>query len=725
MNSYNLTINGSWILLILLLISFLVYSIYVYKNTIPPIGTLVKSVLIFLRTFALTLLLFVIFEPILNKISGSFVSPKISILLDNSMSAFIKDERFDRNNEYKNVLKEIGLESLNDESKNFWTFDENTKLVKNFKYDSLKKNGQLTDISKAIRLSTQNAENDNLQAILMITDGAFNAGNNPLYDAEKIGKPFYIVGIGDTSQPKDISIDNIILNEIAYLDNLIPININVSNYGFDKQEVVLKLLANGTEISKQNLTLKSNKQSYSLNFDYLPKVEGVVKITAELSNIEGELSSKNNVKSEYVKVLKNKKRVAIFAGEPSSDVSFLRTNLKKLKGLEVKNYIQTGANEFLEVPTESDLKDVEMIVLIGFPSAQTPQNVLQLVMKEIEKGKPFLFIASNTLAYERLKSFANLLPFDVVSSNQREFLAQPNVQVENLSSSLLKITGSESDLKNWNNLPPIFKTETFVKVKPDAQVVMTSKVNNVIIKEPLVISRDVNNKKSITVLGYGVFRWRLLGYAPELAKGNKDAIDLYSTFFDNAFRWLSVENQSKQVVIKTTKTSYTSKENVEFVAQIYDANYNSIDNAEIKVKLKGNNETREVTFNSIGNGRYTSIVKGLISGDYSFSGEAFQSGRKLGEDNGRFNVGEINLEYQNLVMNYPLLKSIADRTGGKFYFPNEIDKFKSDLAKQKSFEQRPITLKEDIAIWNLSLLLIIAISAFSLEWFIRKISGLI
>lgn len=725
MNSYSLGISGSWLLLIILFITFLIYSIFVYKKTIPSISSYRKSILIFLRTLALTLLLFVLFEPILNKISGSFVTPKIAILLDNSMSAFLKDEKYDRANEFQKVLKGLDLESLSEDHKNYWIFDENSKLINNFKFDSLKRNGQLTNISKAIRLSTQNIENDNIQSILMITDGQFNAGNNPLYDAEKIGKPFYIVGIGDTSQPKDIKIDNLISNEIAYLDNQIPININISNFGFESQEVSLKLLANGTEIGKQNISLKTNKQNYSLNFDYIPITEGVIKITAELSTLDGELSTKNNIKSDYVKVLKNKRKIAIFSGEPSSDISFLRSNLLKLKGLEVKNYIQTSNSEFLELPLEKDLNEVEMLIFVGFPSAQTPQNILQLAMNEIEKGKPYLFIASNTLAYERLKSFSNYLPFEVISSNQREFLVQPNVQTENLSSSLLKITGSENDIKNWNNLPPIFKTETFVKVKPDAQIVMSSKVNNVIIKEPLVISRDVNNKKSIAILGYGIFRWKLLGYASELAKGNKDAIDLYSTFFDNAFRWLSVENKSKQFIIKTTKSEYTSNENIEFVAQVYDANYNSIDNAEVKVEIKGSNEKREVTLNSIGNGRYTVIVKGLSSGDFTFNGVASQIGRKIGDDNGRFNIGEINLEYQNVVMNYQLLKNIADRTGGKFYFPNEVNNFINDLSKQKSFEQRPVTLKEDIAIWNLTLLLVIAIFAFSMEWLIRKLSGLI
>jgi hypothetical protein len=725
MNSYSLGISGSWLLLIILFITFLIYSIFVYKKTIPSISSYRKSILIFLRTLALTLLLFVLFEPILNKVSGSFVTPKIAILLDNSMSAFLKDEKYDRANEFQKVLKGLDLESLIEGKKNYWIFDEDSKLIKNFKFDSLKRNGQLTNISKAIRLSTQNIENDNIQSILMITDGQFNSGNNPLYDAEKIGKPFYIVGIGDTSQPKDIKIDNLIFNEIAYLENQIPININISNFGFDGQEVSLKLLANGTEIGKQNISLKTNKQNYSLNFDYLSKTEGVLKITAELSTLEGELSTKNNVKSDYVKILKNKRKIAIFSGEPSSDISFLRTNLLKLKGLEVKNYIQTSTNEFLELPLEKDLNEVEMLIFVGFPSAQTPQNILQLAMNEIEKGKPYLFIASNTLAYERLKSFTNYLPFEVISSNQREFLVQPNVQTENLSSSLLKITGSENDIRNWNNLPPIFKTETFVKVKPDAQIVMSSKVNNVIIKEPLVISRDVNNKKSIAILGYGIFRWKLLGYASELAKGNRDAIDLYSTFFDNAFRWLSVENKSKQFLIKTTKSEYTSNENIEFVAQVYDANYNSIDNAEVKVEIKGSNEKREVTLNSIGNGRYTVIVKGLSNGDFTFNGVASQIGRKIGDDNGRFNIGEINLEYQNVVMNYQLLKNISDRTGGKFYFPNEVNNFINDLSKQKSFEQRPVTLKEDIAIWNLTLLLVIAIFAFSMEWLIRKLSGLI
>jgi len=43
-----------------------------------------------------------------------------------------------------------------------------------------------------------------------------------------------------------------------------------------------------------------------LLFQYHPKNEGIRKLTASISNLDGELTQKNNSISEFINVLKNK-----------------------------------------------------------------------------------------------------------------------------------------------------------------------------------------------------------------------------------------------------------------------------------------------------------------------------------------------------------------------------------------------------------------------------------
>jgi hypothetical protein len=190
-------------------------------------------------------------------------------------------------------------------------------------------------------------------------------------------------------------------------------------------------------------------------------------------------------------------------------------------------------------------------------------------------------------------------------------------------------------------------------------------------------------------------------------------------------RWLSVSDKNKMFVIKTTKKQYTNNEKIEFIAQVYDASYSPIDNANVSIKVMGGIETRELFLNSMGNGRYTGNIEGLPEGDYAFSGIATKDGIRLGSDNGRFSIGEIAIEYQNLVMNSSLLRNIAERTGGKFYLPPNAGSFLDNLNNNPNFKPRGITLRSEFALWNLPWLLCGAILCFAIEWFLRKRYGMV
>ncbi|MBM2816205.1 MAG: hypothetical protein HW421_2967 [Ignavibacteria bacterium] len=605
-------------------------------------------------------------------------------------------------------------------------FANETQEVKDFLIDSMKNTGQLTDISKAIRRANLNAVEDNVCAALLITDGAFNTGNNPLYDAAEFGKPIYVIGVGDSSEPRDISIQSIIVNDIVYMDNPAPININVKINGYSSGEVKVTLSDNGNHIAEQVIKINTDKQSYSTIFEYKPTAEGMHKITASCSPLAKELTLKNNTLSEFIKVLKSKRHIAIFAGAPSPDLSFIRIALSQERGIEVMTYIQKKESDYYEhQPNQADIREAEIIVLLGFPVNSTPSNIMQMLSIALESGKPVLFIASQATDYVKLRMLEGNLPFNYISSGNQEYFALADIKPQSMANPLLRISGVDEDIKLWNSLPPLFRTETFVRIKPESEIVMGIKVNNVPMKEPLVLMREFQEKKSVAVLGYGLYRWKLLGYANDIAKGKTDAQDLYSIFIRNSIKWLSVTDRNKLVTIKTNKKLYINNEKVEFIGQVYDGALTPIDNARITIKISGGKTQREVSLTNLGNGRYGANVDGLPQGDFIFSGEAFLADKLLGADTNRFSIGDLNIEYQNLKMNVALLRSLAERSGGKFYTPSEAGKFLNDLRKNNSFIQREVTLRNEYALWNLPWILALSIFFFAFEWALRKKYGLL
>jgi len=725
MNSYNFGLNGSLWLLVLLVIVSTAFTLYTYRRTTPEISKGRRVLLICLRSIALFLLLFVLFEPILSRVFGSFEQPKLNVLMDNSISAGITDSKQNRKDTYKKIFTDANLNSLESENTNYFLFDEKTFKKQKLTFDSLKFNGFLTDITQAARFVNINTANENTQAYLMVTDGNFNKGESPIQLFDQIGKPVFIFGVGDTTQPKDVAITSLLLNEIVFLNTVIPINVNINSYGLDKSNAKVKLLDNEKVISEQAIDIKQSQSNYSLIFNYPAKQEGNHKISAQIEGIDGEITLKNNVKNEFIKVLKNKKNIAIFAGSPSSDYSFIKNIFNKEDGVLIKNYVQITGSKMLETPNAKDLQESELIILIGFPNQYTDPRDVATVCEQLEKGKPLLFIASQDLAYNKFGKLNEYLPYKTTYNSGNEMQVFANVLPQQLSSSILKITGSENDIKEWNNLPPIFKTESFVQLKDNAQAVMFMKFNNTAVNEPIVISRNISNKKVVSILAYGLYNWKLSGYAREVSKGNSDTYDLMTIFFENIYKYLSIEQENKQFKITTNKSHYSQNEKVDFIAQLYDANYSPLDNANINVKITNGKDTRDLVLTNIGSGRYEGNVSSLLASDYYFSADALVNQNKIASESGRFSVGNESIENENLTMNYKLLQEIAKRTGGKFYFPSEASNFQNDLKNLKNFIPKPIVQKDEINLWNSTLILLISIVLFGTEWLLRKIFGLI
>lgn len=725
MSSYSLDISGSWFILVLSVLAGLALAYWSYRRTVPPIPKSKKVFLVTLRTIALAILLFVLFEPVITIISGSEEPPRVAVLFDNSVSAGTDDARGNRSETYMKALENADLGSMDDDESFFFRFAAEPEPLEEYSPDSVDFAGQLTDISAAVRKVTLEADEENIRAVVLVTDGAFNSGNNPVYDAEQLARPVYAIGIGDSTEPKDIAIQSILTNEIAYIDNSVPVNIDVKIHGYEEGEFKITLTDNGKLVSEQKFMIHPEKNIYPAVFEYLPKTEGIHKLVAKVSSLEDEITRKNNIASEFVTVLKNKRNIAVFSGAPSPDLSFIKKELSREKGLEITSYVQKKGSQFYgDAPTEAALNESQIIFLIGFPISSTPVSVIDMIKKQAERGKSIFFVASKNTDYKKLKRLERYLPFNSISSNNKEFLALADVTPSSLSSPLLRITGTEQDMNLWNNLPPVFMTESFVRVKPESNIEAGVKVNNVQLKEPMILSRSFQNQKSVAVMAYGLYRWKLLGYASDIAKGRTETPDIFSEFLSNSLRWLSVTDKRKTVTVKTGKKHYSIDEKIGISAQVYDAAYTPIDNASVSIELRGNQQ-RSLILNSIGNGRYTGTVEGLPEGDYAFEGLVRLNDRNYGSDRGRFSVGEIAIEYQNLQMNAPLLRDLAARTGGRFYTPETAGSLLEDIRSHKGFTSRSITTRAESALWNIPWLLALAILCFAAEWFIRKRAGMI
>jgi hypothetical protein len=335
-----------------------------------------------------------------------------------------------------------------------------------------------------------------------------------------------------------------------------------------------------------------------------------------------------------------------------------------------------------------------------------------------QNAKPVLFISGKSLDNGKLQTIASTLPFRTVTASSAEQYVFFQPSDNHVGHSILKIEDrSAADI--WNHMPPIFRSLTQHKAKTEATVLGFCRIPGGVTRDPLVLIRNVNRQKSLAVLGYGLWRWRLM------AQGNPATERTLSLFLANSIRWLTTTDEGRPVKVTTSKDLFIEGEPVEFFGQVYDGSAKPIDDAQLRVVARKNEIEFETTLRPIGNGRYEGSIHGLAEDDYTFRATAQTNGQQLGKSNGKFSIGELNLEFRDTRMNATLLQQLAFRTGGRFFIPQELDGLTSDLRSLLSFSPREIVRTKELELWNWQYTLGIVVFLFALEWFIRKRSGML
>ncbi|HET6513313.1 MAG TPA: hypothetical protein VFH43_14055 [Candidatus Kapabacteria bacterium] len=754
--SYDLTLNNGslWVLLAALAVG-VGLAVWTYQRTVPRTTTAKRTILIVLRSLGIAALLFAIFQPVLTSTTTNELVPKVALALDNSQSmqlpqqgltttAQVPPDATRRAAMITSVQSVIPQDIRSDASRlEAYLVGDNTLEVRGgaaTAIDSLAGRTTVTNLSSVFNAVREARKTRNIEAVVLYTDGAFTAGSNPVYAAQQLGVPVYAVGLGDSSEIRDISLTELFTNEVATIGVAQPVDmtLHVSNSRAGERAQIY-VYADQERVHEQVVTLKGGSYDESFSFRYTPTKEGTIKLTARVSALSQEITDKNNLRIAYVKVLRNKFRVALLAGAPSSDVSFLRQYYTSNPSVELVTFIQKSGSEFYEgPPTAEKLRDIDLVVLAGFPIAQTSDQSLALVRQLVTtQSKPLLYIPSRTVDNTKLQQLGDALPFRVSSRlSQTEIKVSPYVDPDRYDHPLLKLTGQMKDKMSWDGLAPLFKSESSIEPKPETEVLAEATIQGVQIGDPLIMTRQVGESRSIAINGYGIWQWRLTSFGRELAfqstsrlrDTNNVAFSALDIFLTNALRWLTTRDDQKRVNIAPTRRFYEAGERIDVAGQVYDESFVPVENATATIRITGGTlkSPMALTLDPIGNGRYTvALPQGLPAGDYAFVGEANRRGALIGRDDGRFNVGEFNVEFAEPRMRNDILRELAARTGGKFYTVDNAGTLMEDIRTNPRFAPREITTKADFELWNAWPLLALALTAFAIEWFMRKRLGML
>jgi len=713
------------VLVIGLFILALLFAIFTYRRTFPPISKKKKGLLLSLRMIALFCLFLALSEPILTLAKKYTQKPVIALLVDISRSMNLKGENISRKDELQHLLKNDVFNRLSSraELKTFGFADSLIPLDMTGKYpDSL---GNATAIGEAVKTMENGLNQENLRGIVLLSDGTNNLGEEPVLVAKSKNIPIYTSGIGEYIPPRDLSLDRLVFNDIAYVGDKLPIRADVSQTGYQELKIPVTIEEKKKPLTQQNVTMGKSGATQSVDLEIVPEEAGLHQYQIILPVLQDETVKENNQRTFSVKVLKSKIKTLLIAGNLNYEYSFLKRDLEKDKNVELETLVYGKDHKPIQghfPAADNELSGYDVLILID-----PPQFILSQYKKQIEDfvfltgGSALLFLGPEFMNSHAFVEIASLLPFDLYGRDLTYTSVNLNLELTE-EGKLHPVTrlmeNPEDNLKIWSDLPPFLGVISLGSAAKDATVLAYFRnPNNPQTYSPGVTVRNYGKGKVMAFTVTPFWRWDFLLWG--IGKDNQ----IYQTIWSNAIRWLVVREDMDLVNIFTDKRIYQGGEKVSFQAKIFDLNYHKIKDASVIVNVKSDSSSDSVIVNLIPNelGDYVANIGALRPHHYTYIGEVTQDGKKIGAKTGEFLVEAYTLEDSDLKTNFDLLKRMAEVSGGKYYDKDQIADLSTDLKLTEKEEQKT----KEIQLWNSPLLLAIFVFCLSVEWAIRKRSQLL
>ena len=555
-----------------------------------------------------------------------------------------------------------------------------------------------SNLEKAFEYINTEYYNRNIGGIAFISDGNFNIGANPIYNAEKIKfTPIFSFAVGDSIQKRDHLIRNTFHNNIAFLKNKFPVEIDISSYKFKNEEITVSIEHQKKIIASQKITYSGESQDFKKVIFTIPAEQiGFQTYTVHLEEKNNEISLQNNHRNFYVEVLDSRNKVLILSESPHPDIAALQSVLSKDENIET---------EYKTFKTWNKQTNQVNLLICHNPTDQFNSELFDLFK---QSNIPILFVLgskTNKNIYSKLG-----IQFSNNSSNQfDEFQG-----VINPGFSIF-----ETDEKLHESLsyyPPLFGKYGNVTLPKSSTIFMQQRIGPVIKKSPLFFFSTVQNVNYGALMGEGIWRWKFNEYQ------RSGSHETFNKIFSKTVQFLTLRKRGSGLHVVFPK-KLNKDQDLIINANFYNSSMEPITNPQLSLEIIDENNKKYQSQFAINGKGYQAKIGQLNPGKYTWTARTKFDGKTYTQ-NGNFFIEDLDNEKSESVANHAVLKQLSSQSNGTFYHLNKTKQFYSDLSGRKdintiAYEEKSLLNLMDLW-WYLLLVSILLLS----EWLMKRIHGI-
>ena len=646
----------------------------------------VMSILRFVAVFMIS---FLLLSPLIKRKTEIIDKPLIIFAQDNSLSIGLsKDSSFYRIN-YPNSVRKL-QEKL---GKNFdlsvLSFGDH--ITPELKTSFSEK---ITDISSVLEEVNTRYANRNIGALIIATDGIYNRGSNPFYAAQKIRFPVYTVGLGDTSSHRDIILKKITYNHSVFVGDKFPVEINVAADKCAGEKSELEVKKGNQVLFSKPLQFNGEKDFQRINLLLEAKEKGIQRYNVTIRQVDKETTIKNNNRDFFVEVFDTRQKILILYQSPHPDIAALKHALEGTAKFEVS---ESKLDDFTQAAENYDL-----VILYQLPSGNSN------LKKFIESRASLLYILGTQT---KLEAFNSLKTGLVINSDHNNF--SESLPALNESFPLFTLNNEIRDM--LKNVPPLISPFGLYQHSPMSDIMVYQKMGNVQSHLPLLMFVQTLGRKTGFITGENIWKWRLSDF---LQNGNHTAFD---ELINKIAQYLSVRGDQNFFRVKCENT-FQENENVEMEAEVYNESYELINQTDVNLSITDEKDkSYPYVFGKTEKGYY------LNAGNFPIGNYKYVASVKVGKNyfqkKGEFIIAPLNLEELSTTADFNLLYRIAKAHDGELVSPHDLDGLANNISKREDIKPVSYFQKRYSDITGNIWVFILILTLLSIEWFIRKRSG--
>ncbi len=663
-----------------------------YKDMRSEIPVKIRWILASFRFLAVTIIALLLLSPLVKTTSRTVEKPVIILAQDDSHSLLLnRDSAYYRNTYPAEIRK---LEESLKEDFDVSTYHFSDKVTEGL---STTFSGQETDISALLADLKIRYANRNVGALIIATDGIYNKGNQPVYEAENLSFPIYTLALGDTNIQKDIILSEVNYNKVCYLGNSFPLEVVVKAQKCKNARTTLTVSKNGQTLFTKQLQITEESYLETVALTLQANQSGLQHYRIALSTVEGEISISNNVQDIYVDVLDARQKILILAAAPHPDVSAIRQSLEKNTNYEVEVALQKDFNK--------SIASYNLVIAHQLPAkGQNAKTLTDATLAKI----PVWYI---------LGSQSDINQFNTLNTGLKIVQTQNKADESQavMNNEFALFTFDEDAASTLTDAPPLSTTYGDYKLTPSMVPLFYQKIGKVSTRKPLLVFSQGTEVRSGILCGEGLWRWRLNNY---LQKGNHNAFD---ELISKTIQYLSIK-ADKSFFRVEGKNRYASNEAVIFSGEVYNENYEMINDPEVLMNITDQSGKKyEFTFSKTTHAYHLNAGEFPV-GDYRYQARV-KVGNKVFQENGEFSVAAVMAESLDLVADHNLLNTLAKRHKGEMVYPATMSKLVELLKARDDIAAVSYTRKQFDDVINLLWVLLLIIALLGTEWFLRKRAG--